>query len=574
MYELTSKFRYALRWTARVAALLAFTGVVFVSALPFLVEDRAVHDALIRSLSEWSGGAVTVGGPLQLASFTSLSVEADGVTFAATPRLSPVVRIQAKSVTAILKVPALLRGRIEFKKMVVEQPHFVLGRHPARSKPDFVGLETASQAFAFADLSRFDRIELKDCSFFTPQGEHRPYLLFGAELISITRSPDGSLYNLHVRDRGFDAFFRGNIGGSGETADGSLNLKVSPEHPAAGRIAAAIAPWEEGNSISLAGDLAWAGTRATLDGATIAFGDHSAKGSLAFGVRHGRALMEGTLAYDRLEWMPSAEEAGAGSGRGMEPLKTLILARPGYQPGADLDMRISAEHFRTGPYEAGPLALSLTSRPGAFSVDVAELALFGGKISGRLDYDSAHPAVLTLNASGTRLDSQSMTSALGWPFTMSGPLTLRLALEIPFKEEPLAQEIKAATGSFGIVFPAGGTLDGDVLSRLSAAFERQNLSWGLSSSSFPFTEAAIDGTLMPAGVTLKINGESSGSRIAGSLHVTLPGSEVSGTLTLNPDDPADASQGAAALPNPASVVFSGTVAALNFSASGKPSLSN
>ena len=58
---------------------------------------------------------------------------------------------------------------------------------------------------------------------------------------------------------------------------------------------------------------------------------------------------------------------------------------------------------------------------------------------------------------------------------MSGPLTLRLALEIPFKEEPLAQEIKAATGSFGIVFPAGGTLDGDVLSRLSAAFERQNL---------------------------------------------------------------------------------------------------
>ena len=79
---------------------------------------------------------------------------------------------------------------------------------------------------------------------------------------------------------------------------------------------------------------------------------------------------------------------------------------------------------------------------------------------------------------------------------------------------------------------------------------------------------------MPAGVTLKINGESSGSRIAGSLHVTLPGSEVSGTLTLNPDDPADASQGAAALPNPASVVFSGTVAALNFSASGKPSLSN
>ena len=50
-------------------------------------------------------------------------------------------------------------------------------------------------------------------------------------------------------------------------------------------------------------------------------------------------------------------------------------------------MRISAEHFRAGPYEAGPLALALTSRSGLLSIDIAELAIFGGKISGRLDYD-------------------------------------------------------------------------------------------------------------------------------------------------------------------------------------------
>ncbi len=574
MYELASKFRYALRWIARGAALLAITGAVFASALPFLLEDGTVRDRLIRSLSEWSGGAVTVRGSIHLASFTELSVEAGGVTFAATPRLSPIARIQAKSVTAILRVPALLRGRIEFKKIVVDQPRFVLHRRESPSKLRLIGIETASEAVAFADLSRFEKIELKDCSFFTAEGERRAYSRFGAELIGVIRSPDGSMFKLQLKDHGFEAFFRGNISRAAETALGSVSLKVPPEHPAAARIVAAIAPWEQGHSITLAGDLAWSGARATLDGAVIAFGDHSAKGSLAFGVRHGRALMEGTLAYDRLEWSPSPEEAGAETGRGMDPLQALAFGRPGYEPSADLDMRISAEHFRTGPSEAGPLALALTSRAGAFSIDIAELALFGGKISGRLDYDSAHPTVLALDANGTRLNAQPLTDALGWPFSISGPVSLHLALKIPFKDQPLAQEMMAAAGSFGIVFPVGGTLDGDVFSGLSAAFERQNLPWGSSSSSFAFTKATIDGALAPAGVALNIDGESSGSRIAGSLHITRPGSEVSGTLTLHPDDPAEETQGAAALPNPASVVLSGTVAALNFSASSKPSLSN
>ena len=49
-------------------------------------------------------------------------------------------------------------------------------------------------------------------------------------------------------------------------------------------------------------------------------------------------------------------------------------------------------------------------------------------------------------------------------------MNLRLALEIPFKDGLLAPELKAATGSFGIVFPAGGTLDGEVSKRLSEAF--------------------------------------------------------------------------------------------------------
>src|SRR5208282_3833257 len=117
MNKIAKKFRNTLRWLALAAAASVIFGGVFASALPFLIEDRAVHDGLIRSLTAWSGGPVTVHGPLRIASFTSLSIEAGGVKFASTPRLSPIGKIEAKSVKAILRVRSLLWGRIEFKKV-------------------------------------------------------------------------------------------------------------------------------------------------------------------------------------------------------------------------------------------------------------------------------------------------------------------------------------------------------------------------------------------------------------------------------------------------------------------------
>ena len=128
MYELAPKFRYALKWLLRGAAGLVVIAAVFATALPYLVEVHTVRDGLVKNLSQWSGGPVSIHGPLRMKSFASLSIEAEGVSFSATPRLSPIDRIEAKSVTAILKVPSLLRGRVEFKKVSVAAPRIVLGR--------------------------------------------------------------------------------------------------------------------------------------------------------------------------------------------------------------------------------------------------------------------------------------------------------------------------------------------------------------------------------------------------------------------------------------------------------------
>jgi AsmA protein len=590
MYEIAKKFRYALRWLAFAAAVSAIAAGAFASALPFLIEDRAVHDGLIRSLTAWSGGPVTVQGPLRVASFTSLSIEANGVKFASTPRLSPIGKIEAKSVTAILRVRSLLWGRIEFKKVVVESPRVVFNRREPKSKLPFSGLETAGATVAFADLSRFKRLELHDCTFFTADGGRRAYSRVEVQRIRLDKeqakassqtqaklqSRNTSLFTLLIRDHGFEAYFHGNLSRAEETARGVLRLKASAEHPASEKITGAIAPWERGHGVSLAGDLIWTGARASLDRATIAFGDHEAKGSMALAVRSGRALLEGTLAYDRLAWMYGGQESGGENGKLLEPLRALILAHSGRDSSLDLDMRISAERFQAGSYEAGPLALALTSRPNGFNIDIAELQLFGGKITGRLDYDPAHPEALNLNARGTRLDSHTLTGELGWPSSVSGPVTVRLALDIPLQNLPQNRDASAVTGSFAINFPAGGTLDGEMSRRVSEAFAREELFEGVSSSSFPFSAASIDGAAGPGGIALKIDAESAGSRIGGSLRIASPGNTVSGTLSVKPDGEAEESRASLseAPPNSANIVLSGTVAALNFAPSRKPSLSN
>jgi AsmA protein len=254
----------------------------------------------------------------------------------------------------------------------------------------------------------------------------------------------------------------------------------------------------------------------------------------------------------------------------------LAFAGPEREAGIDLDMRISAEHFRAGPYEAGPLALALSARPDRFSIDIAELALFGGTVTGRLDYDSAHPASLSLNASGTRLSSQALTGALGWPFSVSGPVSVRLALELPFKGSPAAADIRAATGRFAIDFPAGGALEGDISRNLSTALSQREILWGLGSSSFAFTAASIEGVTEPAGIAVRIDGESAVGRIGGSLRITSPDNAISGTLSLtDAPETVPLPEGAPAEPlRTANILLSGTAAALNFSPAGKPSLSN
>jgi hypothetical protein len=593
MYEIAEKFRSALRWLIFMAGGLAFAAAAFALLLPFLIEGRTVRESFIRSLSAWSGGPVIVNGPLRIASFTTLSIEASDVRLPQTGRLDPVRQVNAKSVTGVARLSSLFRGKLEFKKIVVSSPRLIFKRNVSQTDASSNRLEIAGMTAALADRSPFEQLELRDSAFFMADGVRLPYRRTEVEQIrlgkgapaSITRSgletkgPNSrkNAITLYLKDRNFEALFRGELDGMGETALGKFRLKASLDNPAARRITAATAPWEWRGSASLTGDLNWSRGRAALDNATMTFGDHSAKGSLALAMTQGRLLLEGTLAYDRLDFTPGVEEIGEKNGGAILPLAALSPPRFGKHRSLDLDMRISAERFRAGAFEAGPLAIALTSRGDRVSVDIAELALFGGSVTGRIGYDPAQPAAISLSASGLRIDSSSFAGALGLPLNIGGPVTIQAGLKLPLTNKPLGEDSGLA-GSFAVKFPAGGTLDGEVSRKLSAALAHRELSWGPGASSFAFTAASIDGTIRQNGIDLSVDGQSASGHISGSLRVAFPGSIVSGTLSLSQDGEAPGAPASASTPvassNSTNILLSGTATALTFSPSGKSSLSN
>ncbi len=591
MYETVLRLRRSLHWVLIAAAALTVFGVAFLSSLPFLIEGRAVRESFIRSLSEWSGGPVTFKGPLRVVSFTTLSIEASGVRFGAAPRLAPISRMDAKSVTAVARLSSLLRGKIEFKKVIVESPRFVFNRERIGLHTPVFGAETAELALAFIDKSPFERLELHHARFLWAHSARKPYGLSRVEEISLEKRPgqrtvssgdgaeaNGQVLSFSVADRGFEASFRGSFNRADENAQGRFSLTAPAQHPVTGKIVEAMAPWEKGHGISLTGDLSWSEGGAVLENATADFGDHGAKGSLGLALRKDRALLEGTLAYDTLELDAAGDGKGENGQVFLQPLRALAGARMTEDRNFDLDMRISAERFRAGPFEAEPLAVAISSREGHVSVDVAELSLFGGSVKGRVDYDPLRAPALNLDASGSRLDTALLTDVLGWPLNVSGRATVKLTLAIPFADERLSREAGAATGSFAISFPSGGTLDGDLARKLNSAIAPKNLFSPSDDSSVAFTAANIDGTAGPSGTSLRIDGESGGNRISGSFHIASLGNAVSGMVSLDQEvelpDPSSGSKPPVESSKPTNIVLSGTVKAPKFLREGKQALSN
>lgn len=592
MYQIARKIRYVLRWAGILAGGLFIAAGALAALLPVLVDAEAIRGPLSQSLSAWSGGPVSITGPLRIGSFADLSVEATGVALKSTPEQGPIRIARAKSVTAVVRLSSLLRGKLEFRKFVVASPRVVFRRGFPEPAQTSYGLGAARLALALSAGSPFADVELRDpVLFFTASanGAYERVELSRVKLskdavssvstgVFVKNAPgsESALYALDVTSRGFEVSFRGQCAGACQTAFGSLRLRAALGAGAGKKILAAVAPWERPDTIALSGELNLSRRRAALDNATISFGDHAARGSLALDMTGVRPRLEGTIAYDMLDVTPAWISA-SGSFAENPPLAALPLARRETDRPLDFDLRVSADRFRAASFETGPLALALTQIQDRLSVDIASVAVFGGHATGRLDVNPGQPASLSLRTSGSQLDAKELASAFQLPLGFSGPVMLQAALTMPVTMRQPAEDVSAAAGTFSIRFPAGGSLEGDVAQTLGTALLEQDLGWGLRGSSFPFTVASIDGIVKPGGIDLKVEGQSGDKGIGGSLRIAFPGAAVSGTLLASETLGTGASEAANAPAETASstkLVLSGTADALILSSVGKPSLSN
>jgi AsmA protein len=576
MYQIRRKIRYALG----LLGVLSAAFLLGVAALPLLVDKKAVRNSLTQSISAWTGGPVIISGPLRIAGFADLSVEAAGVRLMAAPRLEPLKRAEAESVTAVIRLSSLLSGRIEFKKVVVASPRFVFRRRISAAEHGLSGLENVGLAVALSARSAFEDIEFVNPVFFTAEGDRKPFRRASLERIDLAvaapaASPSPAIVTLHANNPGVKAYFRGECDPAGFTAHGAFRLIVSLNEAPARAAMAWLAPWERAGSVDVSGDLNWSRERIALDRATIAFADHSASGSVALNLSNRRALLEGTLAYDMLDltpaWMAAAEARGKAQTR---PLRALPFASRDSDPALDLDMRISADRLRAGSLETGPLALALTATKDKVAVDVAEVALFGGKAAAKLDVEASQPVALSISGSGWQLDPHALAEAFQLPRGVSGPVMAQFALTMPLTENAPQEDLHEAQGSFSARFPSGGALEGDMARMLGDALANSHFDWGFGEESLPFAAATIDGTVKQGGITLRIDGETGSKSIGGSLKLAFPSATVSGSLSTTRNASASGSFADAADGAAAELVFSGTAGALIFSPLGKASLPN
>ncbi|MBJ7535007.1 hypothetical protein JDN40_12905 [Rhodomicrobium vannielii ATCC 17100] len=581
MYQITRKVRYVLKVLAAAGLCAGLALVLFAVALPRFLDGDVARKSFVKALSAWSGGKVTLAGQLRIASFATLSVEASNVRFHDAPGLDPVQRGSAETVTAVVNLSSLLLGNLEYRKFVVSSPRFVLQRDAGGRAAD--ELAAARLALTLVDRSSLPDIQLRNPVFYIADGALRPYRRVTFERIALKR-PDRAAaapFALSMRKPGFELAFKGER--NGQKVSGQLKLVAAGDHPLAAHLIAALTPWETASGFSLEGDLTWSRERFSLDNASLSFGDRTATGVLALDVSVDPARLEGTLAYDTLDVTPmwaaargtsNGGEASGSPGGGSPP------ARVGRRD-VDLDIRLSADRLRAGAFEAGPVALAVSARSGHLSIDVAELALFGGNAIARVEIDPARPSAMWVTGTAKRLDAGALASALQLPLSVRGPATVRLGLNVPLGAEAAQAETGTASGRFALLFPLGGSLDGVAGRTLGAAVAGSDVPAG-GRERFPFAAARIDGTLTGNGVDLDVQGQHEGQKIEGKLRIALPDAAVSGTLSTRREEAPVATSGGASKGGVASgsatarsskLVLSGTAAAPVLS-SHEASLSN
>jgi AsmA protein len=386
-------------------------GVGGFSAASYLISPEAVRARVLAELRAVTGLEPTLRGPTTVRLFPSGSVSFEDVVLGEDGKPA----LTAERLTARLRFFPLLAGRVEIADVSLTRPIITvdIGENGRTNWSGLVEALARSQTAKVRHAAAFSEMLIKDGTVVVRDEARRltetlEDVGFSLAWPSISKSfgATGRLVwhdeplDLALTLSDFAAALSGNRSGlklrvTGRPIQAAFegSISVKPTLKIEGNLAAGTA--------SLRGALVWAGqkplpgggfgpftikAKADVAGTTIGLSNvnveldgNGAEGVLTY-VMDGRHTLQGTLAFDKLDFTPYVSTVKLLTANQREWNSTRITL-DGLN-GTDFDLRLSAGTVVVGDAKLGRTAIGANLRAGHLTVTIGEAQAYGGLIKG------------------------------------------------------------------------------------------------------------------------------------------------------------------------------------------------
>lgn len=521
-------------WKWLLAGLLAVIAVgVVVLLLRPAGPPADLRGRVEASLSDWTGGSVTLAEPLRVR-YLPPSIEG-GFSLSDAEKLPSVQSITAPKFRLTLSLPDLLVGNVSFSAMRLDGPMLTLKPgEDARTAKAVLGKLTAFLAAAPIESVRIHRgvVEptigqpllrkldlrlntrgklgaLEAMGSFVFNGEQVTFSMDRGRTRA-TETGQSSPLTLKVTSAPLTARFTGTMHlGEELGGEGRLEAKLPDIRHFLAWVGVALPEGESLKDASATGRVHWLGSTLTFDDGTFEFDGNEAVGLLAL-TAGARPRIDGTLAFEALSLDPYL--LGAAPAQADAPLFDWVLLKH-----LDADLRVSAAALSAGGLQLGGGGLTINAKKGVVSSEIGALEICGGQAEGRFDLDLSSPrveAALAGSLAGVAIDSCRQSLGLSVPMTGSGTVNADVSTGGTTQDEL----IRGLAGDV-MVTAEDGTLPID-LSTLLSKPDAEATGWSQGAAT-PFSELKADCSL------------SAGHLWCQSFRMTTGGKPVSGAGGLD-----------------------------------------
>jgi hypothetical protein len=314
---------------------------------------------------------------------------------------------------------------------------------------------------------------------FTIRGQR---LAFDGALAPPAEKPTQTRWPFKVALKGdlLDASFDGHLGVAEDLQlTGQVDLS-SPSLRRVGRWFGVPVPIADGlNAIGIKGQATWARNALAVEDAKLVIDGNEAAGALVLNFAGERPLIDATLAFHALDLSPYAEAARSQSflfDRQTATWSLFDLSFPLIRH-VDADLRVSAPKVTLKGFGLGRGAATIAVRSGKLLADIAELDLYGGKLSAQVTA-SANEIVprYTLRGRVENFDAGPAGAAVFGSAVLTGRSTL--SVDIEGSGQTPAEVVRRLSGKATLTMPEGGRVAMDMKALRAAAKASGPPGWG------------------------------------------------------------------------------------------------